>query len=115
MNYEVHQTENLLKEYTGAVVHFAAKNKQLLVAAANAYVASLKKPFSWDEVKSDMTSAEKNFAPTEDGSVLKEIFEPIGISTEGELKAFVVNAAELFGDTQWSYMPLCTLWLSGCC
>ena len=36
MNYEVHQTEDLLKEYTGAVVHFAAKNKQLLVAAANA-------------------------------------------------------------------------------
>ena len=54
MNCGVHQTEYFLKEYTGAVAHFATKNKQLLVAAANAYVASFKKPFSWDDIKTDV-------------------------------------------------------------
>lgn len=35
---------------------------------------------------------------------LKQLFGPISISTVGKLKAFVVSAAEIFGDTQWSYM-----------
>ena len=32
------------------------------------------------------------------------MFGSIDISTEDELEEFVVGAAELFGDTQWSYM-----------
>ena len=103
-NYDVYQTEYFLKEYTGAVVHFATKNKQLLVAAANAYVANLKKPFSWDAVKSDLVTTEKALWKNQPHASLKQVFGRISINTVGKLKAFVVNAAEIFGDTQWSYM-----------
>ena len=102
-NHDVHRTEYFLKEYTGAVVHFAVKNKQALVAAANAYVANLKKPFSWDDVKSDLTP-ERILWKDQPLASLKKMFGPINISTVGKLKAFVVHAAEMFGDVQWSYM-----------
>ena len=55
MNCDAHPTEQFLTEYTGAVVHFAAKNKQLLVSAAKEYVASWKQPFSWDHISADLT------------------------------------------------------------
>ena len=103
MNCDVHQTEILLEEYTGAVVHFATKNKQLLVAAANAYVASLEEPFNWDDVKTDMSTAETSF---QCNVSLKDAFKPISISTADKLKGYIVNAAELFGDTHWSYMSI---------
>ena len=76
------------------MVHFATKNRQLLVAAANTYVASLKKPLSWDDVKTDMTTAEKFFKSLVS---LKEVFKPISIVTADQLKAYIMNAAELFG------------------
>ena len=104
MNCGVHQTEYFLKEYTGAVVHFATKNKQLLVAAAHAYVASFKKPFSWDDIKTDLTTTEKILWRDQPLASLKQVFGPVSISTVGKLKAFVISAAETFGDTQWSYM-----------
>lgn len=46
MNCELLPTDHFLKDYTGAVVHFAAKNKQLLVSAAKEYVANWRKPSS---------------------------------------------------------------------
>ncbi|KAL3141028.1 hypothetical protein ABBQ32_005543 [Trebouxia sp. C0010 RCD-2024] len=99
MNLNLHPTGHFLTEYTGAVVHFAAKNTQLLVSAAEAYAAGWKKPFSWDEVAQDLT-AEKAFPEVD----LEEIFSSINITAVDELKEFVVSAAELFGGTQWSYM-----------
>ena len=96
-----HPTEYLVKEYTAAAVHFATKNKEPLLAAAKAYVAGLREPFSWNEVKTDLLSADKAFnchAP------LQEVFSPVSISTEDKLEAYIVNAAQLFGDTHWSYM-----------
>lgn len=96
-----HPTEYFVRDYTAAAVHFATKNKEPLVVAAKAYVAGLREPFSWDELKTDLLSADKAFnchAP------LQEAFSPISISTEDKLKAYVVNAAQLFGDTHWSYM-----------
>lgn len=82
-------------------MHFAAKNKQLLVSAAKEYVANWRKPFIWDDIEHDLL-AEKAFSPAD----LDELFSPVNIDTGDELEDFVVNAAELFGDTQWSYMSM---------
>lgn len=100
-NCVVHPTEVFLEKYGGAMVHFAAKNKQLLVTAAHAYVHSWKQPFSWDDVTASL-APETAFRRT--GKELKELFGFISVSTVDKLKAFVIDAAELFGDVKWSYM-----------
>lgn len=101
MNCNAHPTEFFLRDYTGAVVHFAAKHKQLLISAANAFVDSWPKPFSWDHVMAEL-APEKFFY--KGGTDLKKLFSPIGIATCSGVANFVVKAAQLFADSQWSYM-----------
>lgn len=98
----LHPAGMRLDKYMGAFVYFTTKNRDLLIAAAHTYVNSWSHPDCWQNVTAELAKTERSFQPS--SNELKVLLSHISVATDYDLKAYIVNAAELFGNSKWFYM-----------